>query len=109
MSREFSLGYELESLDIGFGQVRLLVDGKLVATGERVPTAPMGYTNLGDGLQVGRCRSTSMASRHFLGFFPFAGSLMVVELRTDLSSQLRRTNYVDPGDERPQPSAAKTE
>lgn len=107
VGREFSLGFEYEPVDIGFGHVRLLVDGQVVASSERVPTPPMGYTNLSEGLQVGRCWSTSMAPAHFLDSFPFTGRLLVVELRSDPESQLRRTNYRDPGDEKPQPSAAK--
>ena len=40
VGREFSLGYEYEPVDIGFANVRLLVDGQVVAIGERVPAAP---------------------------------------------------------------------
>ena len=109
VGREFSLGYEYEPVDIGFGKVRLLVDGQEVAIGERVPAAPMGYSNSIEGLQVGRCWSTPIAYAHFRDSFPFTGSLLVVELRSDPASQLRRTNYADPGDAKPQPSAVKRE
>ena len=89
---EFSLGYEYEPVDIGFGDVRLLVDGQVVAAGMRVPAAPMGYSNVIEGLQVGRCWSTPIADAHFQDSFPFTGRLLVVELRSDPASQLRRTN-----------------
>ena len=109
VGREFSLGYEYEPVDIGVGSVRLLVDGQVVAIGERVPAAPMGYSNSIEGLQVGRCWSTPITYAHFRDSFPFTGSLLVVELRSDPASQLRRTNYADPGDAKPQPSAVKRE
>ena len=100
VGREFSLGYEYQPVDIGFANVRLLVDGQVVAIGERVPAAPMGYSNVIEGLQVGRCWSTPIAYAHFRDSFPFTGSLRVVELRSDPASQLRRTNFADPGDEK---------
>ena len=76
---------------------------------QRVPAAPMGYSNSIEGLQVGRCWSTPIAYAHFRDSFPFTGRLLVVELRSDPASQLRRTNYADPGDERSAPGAAKKE
>ena len=106
LGREFSLAYEYHPLDIGYGEVRLLVDGQVVAVGERVPAAPMGYSNVVEGLQVGRCWSTPMAPAHFSDSFPFTGKLRVVELRIDPASMLSRTNYADPGDDKPQPPDA---
>ncbi len=53
--------------------------------------------------------STPIAYAHFRDSFPFTGSLLVVELRSDPASQLRRTNYADPGDAKSQPSAVKRE
>ena len=106
VGREFSLVYEYEPVAIGVGNVRLLLDGQVVASGERVPVAPMGYSNVVEGLQVGRCWGTPIAYAHFQAAFPFTGTLLKVELRSDPASQLRRTNYADPGDQKPQPSAA---
>ena len=39
VGREFSMGYAYQPVDISVGNVRLLVDGQVVASGERVPAA----------------------------------------------------------------------
>ena len=98
VGREFALRYEYEPVDIGVGTVRLLVNGAVVASREGVRTAPMGFSNVTEGLQIGRGWATAIAYEHYSGSFPFSGTLRVVELQTDPTSQLQRSNFLDPGD-----------
>lgn len=98
IGREFSLRFEYEPLDIGYGKVRLRVDGEIVATAERVRTAPMGYSNALEGLQIGRSWATPISYEHYRGAYPFTGRLRLLELETDPATQIRRSNFADPGD-----------
>jgi len=98
VGREFSLGIEVEPVEIGVGRVRMLLDGQVVASAERIRCAPMGYSNVIEGLQVGRCWGTPIAPQHYRGEFPFTGTIRMVELRTDPASQLRRDSFADPGE-----------
>ena len=98
VGREITLRYEYEPVGIGVGNVRLLVDGEVVASREGVRTAPLGYSNATEGLQIGRSWGTPIAYEHYEGSFPFTGRLRVVELETDPTSQIQRSSFADPGD-----------
>jgi arylsulfatase len=98
LGREVSLAVEYEPLGVGLANVTLRVDGEVAACAERVPTAPMGLSNVTEGLQVGRCWSRPIVAGAFEGDFAFEGSLREIALRTDLQSLIRRTDYRDPGD-----------
>ena len=78
--------------------MRLLVDGEVVMSREGVRTAPMGYHNAIEGLQIGHGWATPIAYEHYGGSFPFTGRLRVVELETDPASQFHRSSFADPGD-----------
>ena len=92
------MAVEYEPLGVGLANVTLRVDGEVAACAERVPTAPMGLSNVTEGLQVGRCWSRPIVAGAFEGDFAFEGSLREIALRTDLQSLIRRTDYRDPGD-----------
>ena len=100
IGREFSLRVEYEPLDIGLGTVRLRVDGEIVGTSERVRTAPLGYSNALEGLQIGRSWATPIAFEHYRGSYPFTARLRLLELQTDPTTQLFRSNFADPGETR---------
>ena len=100
IGREFSLRVEYEPLDIGLGTVRLRVDGEIVGTSERVRTAPLGYSNALEGLQIGRSWATPIAFEHYRGSYPFTARLRLLELQTDPTTQLCRSSFADPGETR---------
>ena len=101
IGREFSLAVEYEPIEIGLGRVTVRIDDEIAALCERMPSSPMGMSNVTEGLQVGRCWSRPIVPGAFHGDFGFEGKLRVVELRTDPGSLIRRTDYNDPGDTRP--------
>ncbi len=67
----------------------LLIDGEVVAEHSAMATAPMGYSMVQEGLQIGRSWGTDIVPEFFTGPYPFTGSLDVVEMRTDRAAQLR--------------------
>ena len=101
IGREFSLAVEYEPIEIGLGRLTVRIDDEIAARCERMPSSPMGMSNVTEGLQVGRCWSRPIVPGAFHGDFGFEGKLRVVELRTDPGSLIRRTDYNDPGDTRP--------
>ena len=54
-----------------------------------VPTAPMGYSMVQEGLCVGRSWGPPVAPSLYHGEAEFTGVIRVVEMRTDASRQLR--------------------
>ena len=74
---------------MGVGSVRLCVNDALVAQADDVPTAPMGYSMVQEGLCVGRSWGPPVASSLYHGEAEFTGVIRVVEMRTDASRQFR--------------------
>ena len=92
VGEELSLRYEWEPLEPGLGNVRLLLDERVVASADRVRSAPRGYSMVQEGLSVGRAWGPSVDDRHYHGGFEFTGTLSVVEMRTDPSRQVALTD-----------------
>lgn len=88
IGREVAVRLEYEPTEQGWGRARLLVDGDEVAAANRFRIAPMGYSMVQEGFQIGRSWGTPVAYEHYDGQFPFSGTLRVVELETDPSSQI---------------------
>jgi arylsulfatase len=86
--REIALSVEYEPIEQGWGRARMLVDGEVVATNERMRITPMGYSMVQEGFAVGRSWGTPIAYEHYEGAYDFTGDLRVIELRTDPSRQV---------------------
>ena len=76
---------ECEPVEAGVSNVRICLEGAPVASRDRVRMAPLGYSNVIEGFQVGRSWGRSPAYKHFQEPFPFSGTLRVVELATDMA------------------------
>ena len=74
------VGFELRSTGKGLAQVHLLLNG--VAQGEPQPieTAPMAYSAVQEGLQIGKHWGPAVAYQDYAGSFDFTGTLDRVTL-----------------------------
>jgi len=88
IGRACEVRFEWAPIEAGLGDVTLFVDGEQVARHEAMKSAPMGYSMVQEGLQIGRSWGTDVASEFFTGAFAFTGDLAVVEMRTDQSAQI---------------------
>jgi len=89
IGRDIKLTYVWQPSGVGKGTVQLLIDGVIAVEAPDVPTAPMGYSMVQEGLQIGRSWGTPVSPAHYHGDFTFSGNLRVVELRTDPAQQMR--------------------
>jgi len=89
VGRDLEVEFRWQPVEVGLGDVTLLVDGEVVAEHPAMATAPMGYSMVQEGLQIGRSWGTDIVPEYFTGPHPFTGRLDVVEMRTDRAAQLR--------------------
>lgn len=80
LGREVEVRYEWHPIEVGVGEVKLFLNDAGTATMARVHTAPLGYTFVQEGLQIGRGWGPSIAPDHYDTPFEFTGSLRAVEL-----------------------------
>jgi len=73
---------ELEafSAELPRGRGRLLLNGIEVARNDDIRTAPLMYSFVVEGFQIGRNWGSPVAYAHYLGAFPFTGRLHRVEV-----------------------------
>jgi arylsulfatase A-like enzyme len=69
---------DVYSAELPLGVGRLFVNGELVATHESIRTAPMMYSFVVEGFQIGRNWGSPVAFDHYHGAFDFTGTLYQV-------------------------------
>jgi arylsulfatase len=89
VGEETAVRYDWEPTAVGEGTVRLWVNDVIVAQAHGVPTAPMGYSMVQEGLCVGRSWGPPVAPSLYHGRAEFTGVIRVVEMRTDATRRLR--------------------
>lgn len=85
---DVELRYEWQPTAVGRGIARLFVDGTLDLEQHDVPTAPLGYSMVQEGLQIGTSWGPPVSLSHYERSSTFTGRIQVVEMRTDPSRQL---------------------
>lgn len=66
--------------ELGRGRGRLLVNGEQAASLDDIRTAPLMYSFVVEGFQIGRNWGTPVAYQHYQGAFEFSGTLQQVEV-----------------------------
>jgi len=88
IGQEIELTFAWEPIERGVGNATLHLDGVEVARKDGMLTAPMGYSMVQEGLQIGRSWGTPVDPARYHGPFEFSGELRVVEMSSDRTAQL---------------------